>query len=315
MSNKQISIINANTLELHYWLNDESHSMDAFIQNKCEYEFLGALKEICSLFDADVIIETEPLAEGGIIRWFKILTKKDKKSIIVGVIAGLAIAVFVTPVSTSISKATEIIIGKIFEDEELKDLEKENLKLEIELKRQKIEENNIIAKKRSNFYETLENYPKVSQVSIQVENENKISFIEEKSINREIFKEFVLVSDELTPLEIDNAVIEIISPVLKKGKYKWMGIYNGEKISFNMKSNEFKTLVQVGDIEFKNGSSINCLLNIKRRINSEGQEYIVGYDVVRVNNYFENETPIETPEGRKHRQQQEADKLQMELDF
>jgi hypothetical protein len=34
-----------------------------------------------------------------------------------------------------------------------------------------------------------------------------------------------------------------------------------------------------------------------------------------VNHYFENEKPIETPEGKKHRQQQEANKLQMKLDF
>jgi len=315
MANEQISIVNANTLELHYWLNDESHSMDAFIQNRCEYEFLGVLKELCSLFDAEIIIETEPLAEGGIIRWFKILSKKDKKSIIVGVIAGLAVAVFVTPISTSISKATEIIIEKIFEDKELNDLEKENLKLDIELKRQKIEENNVIAKKRSNFYETLENYPKVEKFSISIENAEKISFSEEKIVAKNDFKEFILVNDDLEPTEIDGAIIEIISPVLKKGNYKWMGIYNGEKISFNMKSNEFKTLVQIGDVEFKNGSSINCFLSIRKKIDNEGIENIVRYDVIRVNQYFENESPIETPEGRKYRQQKDAEKLQMKLDF
>lgn len=250
MANERVSIVSANTLELHYWLNDDSHSMDAFIQNKCEYEFLGVLRELCSLFDAEIVIETEPLAEGGILRWFKILSKKDKKSIIVGVIAGLAVAIFVTPISTSISKATEILIGKIFEDKELKELEKENLKLDIELKRQKIEESNVIVKKRSNFYETLESYPKLKQFSISIENADKVSFTEEKIVNKDDFKKFILVSDDLEPAEIDYAVIEIISPVLKKGNYKWMGIYNGEKISFNMKSNEFKTLVQIGEIEF-----------------------------------------------------------------
>lgn len=38
----------------------------------------------------------------------------------------------------------------------------------------------------------------------------------------------------------------------QKGNYQWRGIYNGEALSFNMKSNEFKTLVQSGNIEFKN---------------------------------------------------------------
>lgn len=315
MANEQVSIINANTLELHYWLNDGSHSMDAIIQNKCEYEFLGILKEVCSLFDTEIVIETGPLAEGGIVRWFKILSKKDKRSIVVGLIAGLVTAVIVTPISTSISKATEIIIEKIFEDKELKELEKESLKLDIELKRQKIEKSNVIAKKKSNFYEVLESYPKVKQFSILIENANKVSFSEERIINKGNFKEFILVNDDLEPTEINDAIIEIISPILKKGNYKWMGIYNGEKISFNMKSNEFKTLVQVGDIEFKNGSSINCFLKIRKRMDNEGVESIVGYDVIRVNQYFENENPIETPEGKKYRQQKEAEKLQMRFDF
>jgi hypothetical protein len=73
MENKQSSFLNANTLELHYWLNDGTHSMDAFVQNKCEYEFLGILKEIAASFNAEIIIETEPLADGGLRRWFKII--------------------------------------------------------------------------------------------------------------------------------------------------------------------------------------------------------------------------------------------------
>ena len=64
--------------------------------------------------------------------------------------------------------------------------------------------------------------------------------------------------------------------VLKKGKYKWSGIYNGEVIQFTMKSNEFKTLVQTGQIVFKNGSSINCHLlthkksMLKEKLESQG---------------------------------------------
>lgn len=82
-----------------------------------------------------------------------------------------------------------------------------------------------------------------------------------------------------------------------------------------MKSNEFKTLVQTGKIEFKNGSSINCLLEVRKKINNEGVEQIAGYDIVRVNNYFENDKPIETPEGKQHRQKEEANKQQVKMNF
>jgi len=313
MENRKISLINANTVELHYWLNDGTHSMDAFIQNKCEYEFLGILKEIISVFDAEIIVETEPLADGGIIRWFKIISKKGKQEIKIGVITGVLIAVIATPITTSLSKSIEVVIEKITEDSELKDLEKENLRLEIELKRQEIEKNNTIAKKKSNFYETLEKYPKVIEISVSVEDNNNNKIFEESIIKREDYKQHILISDILEPIEIDNAIIEIISPVLKKGDYKWRGIYEGEVKSFNMKSNEFKTIVQSGEIEFKNGSAIKCLLEIERRVNSEGMEQIIGYNIIRVNEYFENDTPIETPEGKKYRQKQEADKRQLKL--
>lgn len=315
MGNRSLSIIGANTIELHYWLNDGTHAMDAFVQNKCEYEFLGILREIVSVFNADVIIETEPLADGGLIRWFKIKSKKAKQEIKIGVIVGVLVAVIATPITASLNEIIRVVIEKIFEDPELKDLEKESLKLDIEFKKQEIEKNNIITKKRSNFYETLERYPKVAEVSVVVEDNNKNVVFEPKIIQRANYNKFILASNQLESVEVDDAVIEIISPVLKKGNYRWKGVYNDEIVSFKMKSNEFKTLVQSGEIEFKNGSAIKCLLQVERRLNDEGAEQIFGYNILRVNEYFENDTPIETPEGKKYRQKQEAEKLQTKLDF
>lgn len=322
MSIIDISLLEGNKIALHYWFNDNSHTMDAFIQNKCEYELLGIFKEIASKFETEIIIETEPLAEGGLKRYFKIISKSEKKSAIIttAIVTALFSAIFITPITTSITKFTEKLIEGIFEDKELKELEKVKLKLEIEKLKQEtgkniesLDNNNVVKKRKSNFYEILESYPKVEKVSIVIENNDNKPFSDEHIIPKNKFKEFILVTDHLEPIDVDNAIIEIISPVLKKGRYKWMGIYNGESISFNMKSNEFKTLIQTGKIEFKNGSSINCQLEIRKKINNEGIEKIVGYDVIRVNHYFENEKPIETPEGKKYRQQKEADERQVKL--
>lgn len=137
--------------------------------------------------------------------------------------------------------------------------------MDAEAKRQKLLKSTVIKKKRSNFYEALEKDPKVNQFSIQAKNSTSTSGFEEMFIIKSNFKEFILVTDDLETEKIDNAIIEIITPVLKKGKYRWIGIYNGEPHSFNMKSNEFKTLVQTGKIEFKNGSSINCLLEVRKK--------------------------------------------------
>jgi len=308
----------SNTLEIHYYFNDQSHSMNANVQNRCEYEVLGIIQEVSRLFAVDITIETEPIANGGLKKWLKVVNKGENKS---ATISTAVIVAFLTVLlTTPIAKVTEKLIDKVFEDTEFLEGEREKQKLEIEeLKRnalkdaQEIENNTLIKKKKSNFYETLEKYPKVEKVSYSITDDEKTTIVEEKFVTKQEFKKYILVSDDLEPLEIEEAEIEIISPVLKKGKYKWTGYYKGEPISFYMKSNEFKTLVQTGQIEFKNGSSINCFLNIRKKVNNEGIETIVGYDVIRVNSYYQNEKPIETSEGKKHRRKKEADDSQFDL--
>lgn len=306
-----------NTLELHYWFEDNSHTMDAFIENKCGYEILGIIKEIANIYSLKIQIETEPIAEGGLRKWLKIATKGENKN--ATITSAIIIALVTVILTTPLAKITEKLIDKLFEDTELLDLEKEKLKLEIDkLKKEaqeknlSIENNNLIKRKRSNFYETLEHYPKIEKISFITTNEYKNN-LDEKTIEKIEFKNFILVNDDLEPIKKDRAIIEIISPVLKKGKYKWIGYYNGEIVSFYMKSNEFKTLVQNGEVEFKNGSSIDCSLEIRKKIDNEGLEKITGYDVVRVNHYFQNNKPVETKEGKKHREIADAQKNQISL--
>lgn len=173
--------------------------------------------------------------------------------------------------------------------------------------------NKVIPKKKSSFYDTLDKYKKVEKVSLIIEDNNNKPIDEGLIINRDRFREFIIISDDLEPIRDEGAIIEIISPVLKKGDYQWRGIYKGQNLSFNMKSNEFKSFVQSGNIEFKNGTSINCFLEIKHKLDNNGNDIIIERNIVRVNSYFVNDTPIETSEGKKHRQKQEADKRQLEL--
>ena len=316
------SILEAKSLQLHYWLKDGSHSMDAFVHNKCDAEFLGVINEIATIIGVEVSIETQPLEDGGLIRWFKFeLNGKSKKdAIILAVVIAIITGVLTTPVTTALSEVTKELIEKVFEDPEIKKLEKEKLKLEIEnlkrdlqLKNHEISENNRIKKRRSNFYEKAESYQKIEKISFLLANDQKQFIAKEQTIERYQFQDFVIFSDDLDSVVNENAIIEIISPVLKKGPFKWTGIYNGESIDFRMKSNEFKTLVQSGKVEFKNGSSIDCFLEIRRKIDTEGNEKVVGHDVHRVNKYFDNDKPIETPEGKFHRKKKEADENQLSL--
>ncbi|MCK9199277.1 MAG: hypothetical protein M0P49_06715 [Bacilli bacterium] len=329
--NKSISILSANSIELHYWFNDDSHSMDAVVFNKCEYEFLGIIKEFATKLKIDIEIETEPLENGGLRSWLKFKPKQrsqninlSKQAFKIALLTYLCTDVIFTPLTTTIQLATTHAVERFFEDPEIQELKKKKEKAELEYDITKIEletkalsnkvDENLIKKKKSNYFESISTYDKVQYVSISITDKNK-QLLKENKISRALFPNYILSSNDIEPEITENAVIEIVSPVLKKGKYKWVGIFNGEVIPFNMKSNEFKTLVQTGKIEFKNGSSIICDLITNKILNSEGEERIKGYDVLIVDKYFENNTPIETPEGRRNRHKKEAEKMQMKIDF
>lgn len=317
------SILQANTIELHYWMDDNSHIIDANIQNKCERELLDILDSIAGQWGLSVTIETMPLANGGVIRWFRLKAKSFKralngkeKTIYIAIVTTLATTIIATPITTTIESIVQQTIENIFADEEVKQMQKENLRLDIELKQEmlrQIQQQDKIEKKRSNFYEQLNQEPNVTQISVKAQDENFIPISPELFVQKTNFPSYIITSSDLPSEIVDGAIIEIISPVLKKGDYKRRGIYNGETVAFNMKSNEFKTLVQTGTIEFTNGSSIKCLLEIKKNIDSNGDEKITEYNIVRVDEYFKNEKPIETPEGKKNRQKQEAERMQGKL--
>ncbi len=319
------NIINQpNTLELHYWLKDSSHSMDAFVQHKCESEILGLIKQVASLNGIEIEIETEAFGEGGLRRIFKLISKLESKNaqLTIGLITLTLGALIVTPIASITGKIAEHIVEKIFEDSDLRELEKQKLNLEIEnlsldakKKTLELNDNKILSKKRSNFFEHLDTYDKIEQISVLLKNESKNEVSEEVFIKRDQFNKYIILIDEIAPLQIEDATIEIISPVLKKGNYKWRGIYEGQSVSLNMKSIEFRELVQSGKVEFKNGSSIRCLLEVERKINNEGVEINTSYNIIRVDQYFENNKPVETTEGIRHRKKKDVVENQIKLTF
>ncbi|WP_139278152.1 hypothetical protein [Pseudozobellia thermophila] len=178
-----------------------------------------------------------------------------------------------------------------------------------------IDSNPKILKHLSNYYKQLYNYPKVKKISTSKLSENKTKIEEPKFISRTDFDKFVIESDDLESEIDENATIEIISPVLKKGKYKWKGVYgkSGEPIDFYMKDKVFKQSVIAEGIEFKNGTFIDCILEKSRKINEVGEIYTSSYSVLTVlKKHYEN-TVEETPQGKKYRKKKEAENQQLKL--
>lgn len=99
---------------------------------------------------------------------------------------------------------------------------------------------------------------------------------------------------------IDGAQIEIIAPVLKAGNYQWKGIFNGEAITFSMRDEQFKSSVLLKKVSFQHGSTIQCVLNIHRKVDEVGEVVITGYSVATVLATGEGGVMHQTPQGRRH---------------
>jgi hypothetical protein len=322
MADTSDSLIFASKLQIHYWFSDKSHTMDALVHNKCERELLEITKAIAALCGADIKLETEPSAKGGLKCWITIVAKSEKKTppAKITLVTTMVNAVLATPMHTSVSHIAGLLIDNMFADKEVTEVQREQLRLEIahlkseaDSKIQALDQSNLLKKRRSNFYDALSKYKKMKSISVVMTDASRKLITEEQMVTREGFKTFILSSDQLEPLVLENILIEIISPVLAKGKYKWKGMYNGSPISFSMKSDEFISQVQLGKVEFKSGTTINCTLEIEKKINSEGLEKITSYNIIRVGSYSEIGKSTDVPEGKPQKQKPVAPRKQLDL--
>lgn len=260
--------------ELHYYLKENSHAMNAFVRNKAEKDFLEAVKRIGELLDSELQIETEAYQEGGLI---EILTFSG--FIIDRVLNYLSPSLndIITHYATRNTQSEKL-------DNKIKELTIKNLQLDSKKKELEIEEqinkkldDKLTKKYISNFYKRIDSYDKVEKIGYKSLEKDGLEYI----VDRKDFKSFILHND-ITISEDDDAMIEIISPVLKEGKYNWRGRYKNEKIDFSMAASKFKQEVIEGKHKFSNGSLINCHLEIKVTFDELGDEKSRNYRVLQV---------------------------------
>lgn len=312
----------ANKLELHYYFRDNSHSMNAFVRNQCERELLSIYKEVISLFDIDAEVESEAFDEGGLKEVWKFIGKNSNQITILITLIGLFIARM--PV----------------ENEELTRLQIENLSLDNELKREELkklrdtirnqksvsdstiqnaldilDEDYKVNWRRSNFYKKLVTYPKIDKLSVQRLNSNNKPVEEAKTVEKSAFAYFILHSDNVAFLIDDNAIVEIISPVLKKGNFNWKGLYNGKVISFEMSDKQFKSDVLDKKIEFINGTAIRCVLQQNRQIDESGIIKVTQNRVLTVLEIIRGVDLVATNQTPQLRKEKVAASGQFEINF
>lgn len=314
-----MAMSSANRLELHYYFQDNTHEIDALVRNKCEAELLAIMQEAATLLEVDATLLAEAYREGGFRDIWKLLGKNANNLTVLVLIVQVIIAAI--PLLGNENSDLEKELNKLGIEE--KKLQIEKLKRELKNTEQNPEAINQAAnvvgsslkiiKRKSNFYEHLEKYPKVEKVGFSALNDRLAPISDERLVLRSDFPKFVLSTNKLRSEEDDNALIEIISPVLKEGRYRWKGVYKDVPISFEMQDASFRDAVLLHNIPFQHGTKINCVLVMHRELDEIGEIKITGYAVTTVIEKIDGDQSIETPQGSKYRHAKKLAESQGEL--
>lgn len=303
--------------QIHFHLSDHTHSLDAGILNQCEYEILCILNEINEIFDTKIIIEAEALTEGGI---FKNLALKCKSQhgltalTTFASIATLLIGVYQT-LPKEIDKKREKDIDLSIQERELnirlmkKQLKDDSVNIDTIKKASEAASKEYKVKlHKSNLYKAAISSSKISAIGIKHANE-KSEFI----IHRDQFISAILEPSKPSVEKDENAIIDIVSPVLKEGTYKWKGIYKSELISFDMEDPVFRSAVLAKKLSFANGIFINCILEFTNKENDDGKISSINWKVKSVTEIDERASPNPGMIKRNYRAIREKDGIQVDL--
>lgn len=322
-----------NYLETHYFLNDGSHAIDAFVFNQCQSDLLDIFNEVKKEIGLKNFVKLEIIAleEGGLIQWLQGFSTSD-----VFVSFEVLIALVSLILSRIPPKETELDKRNKELDIQKKEIEIERLKKELNTANTKVRDdevakqindltekyyllliqNIIIRKKLSNIYKKLLSESKISSVSYNHYDAEKVSFNRQEEVKREYFSEFLLEIDEF--IDIDEiARIHIYSPNLVNRKHKWRGYYEKESrvIEFNMLDKEFIKEIQNQSIDFKNGTMIDAVLHLKIKFDKLGNENSRIYSVSTVLHKIDGEKFIETRQGKNYKHMKKALASQQMLNF
>ena len=287
---------NSEILQLHYYLSNSEHSMNARVYNKVEAELLTIIDHVSLILDLDVTIELQAIEEGGIKSIYRFINKKENRRQIV--IVG---AFFAGIIGTILS---DVIAEKIKSDPEMERLKREKLELEIQLLKRELyktnqtsdnENNNSIIDdefkdslsiyiselnqvkiSKSKFYQLLLKEHKVEKISTQELNDKYEPIAKEKIVYRKDFNRFIITHTEIDSDYQYNVEVEIVSPVLKKNKMTWRALYNGDKITFTLNDDNFKNAIISKHLQFSNGTKIICDLETKQKMSDSGEIIKVG---------------------------------------
>lgn len=309
----------ADKLELHYYLNDDSHEIDAVFRNKCETEILAIIIESADILQIPIQLISDVQLEGGFKDYWKVLGENHSQVTVL--LAVLVIVLSQLPLKDNEASFLDKEIQRLTIEEKKLSIEKLKKELgkgeynsqSISKAAQTVNSNLKILKRKSNFYSHLSKFQKVTQVGFNSISPTYEPILDEMKVISSEFSQFILSSNNFSPDEDDEAIIQIVSPVLLEGRYKWKGIYNEESISFDMYDFDFKSQVLLEKYSFKHGSAIRCVLKIQREVDEIGNVKIKGYVVDTVIEKIDDHKSKLTSQGKKYIQTKELIRSQGDL--
>lgn len=345
------------SLQLHYYLRDGGHSMNAHVRNKCEAEALAAFQHILGQLGLQVEIETLAYEEGGLREIWKFVTKPENAygnlMLLLALIIPNFITAWKTPTPDKEKEAIEKEISKATLEERRLSVEK--LRREIQQMQQAqqpatppaaaarapgqaaraasspapaVSEATVrsamealaydtkVITRRSNYYKTLLPYGKVTNIGMSYLRDHTLRIEgDDVLVNRESFIDFVLKTNKLPSEIVDEAIIEIVAPVIKAGNMQWKGVHKDKPIGFTMRDKAYKDMVLRREVSFLSGDAIRCQLGIERELNEIGEAVITGYSVNVVLEKIDSTGVSVTPQGRRHRFDDRNKNAQASLDL
>lgn len=322
---------------VHFFLIDESHEMDALVLHACENELFSLIKEIGKQLDVGFGIQTKAYGEGGLERYLTFTGKHAVALGLIGtaitaICSGAIwwnyqsklLEVQLAHSEFNLQRDIKLTQQQIEQNElnlkkariELRKLEQEtspdaekspatasnrSLPLEPPPKLEDIlpalTTNRRLIKLRSQFYENLLSYEKVAAVGFA--SMHKPTKEQQKIVPRSEFASYVINLSELEPEQFENVEIEIVSPVLKRGSFKWRGIFEKRSISFEVLDEAFLTRVMSKKVKFQNGTTLQCDLKVFLRENEAGDVEVHAYSVGHVHKHFNkgSTTTVKTSSG------------------
>lgn len=300
-------------LELHYYLKDGKHSMDAIIKNRAEHEILKIIYEVATILEIDISIEIEAMEQGGIREIIKFFSKHKNKGY-------LAILIFFSSMVSDV--VTGVITESVTSDSEMDSLTKEEKRLNIRKLKKELDNDvyNIskhdsiklikeitenlktdpkICIHKSRFYSQIIKESAVYKFSLTEISKDGMKISDEYSIDRENFSQQIIDENEGTLVIIEDAHVVLVAPVLRFSNMKWRGIYNGKRVSFDLTDSDFKREIMERRFSFSNGTSIRCKLNYFEAIDENGELIAHDLEITDVFEVFQGQTTTYTAKYKK----------------